>query len=192
MCIRDRGVALERLSAEQRQAAERLELLLDDRNQVSQEYMAARQQLTDLRPQLTALEAEDAQGKQLLDDLQKQTAADHSALASIRNRLQDARVELESTAARTTMMAERMQQLDADMGRMQQELAANEDEQKHLLDVITASKTSTEQLAASSTALLAELPVSYTHLRAHETRHDLVCRLLLEKKNLYIRQFIAI
>src|SRR5659263_124549 len=27
-----------------------------------------------------------------------------------------------------------------------------------------------------------QLPVSYTHLRAHETRHDLVCRLLLEKK----------
>src|SRR5450756_2917534 len=29
---------------------------------------------------------------------------------------------------------------------------------------------------------LRSLPVSYTHLRAHETRHDLVCRLLLEKK----------
>src|SRR5665648_1175965 len=27
-----------------------------------------------------------------------------------------------------------------------------------------------------------EHTVSYTHLRAHETRHDLVCRLLLEKK----------
>src|SRR5450756_3167215 len=27
-----------------------------------------------------------------------------------------------------------------------------------------------------------EFTVSYTHLRAHETRHDLVCRLLLEKK----------
>ena len=26
----------------------------------------------------------------------------------------------------------------------------------------------------------AKAPVSYTHLRAHETRHDLVCRLLLE------------
>src|SRR5450756_2680704 len=24
--------------------------------------------------------------------------------------------------------------------------------------------------------------VSYTHLRAHETRHDLVCRLLLDRK----------
>src|SRR5665648_1137992 len=29
---------------------------------------------------------------------------------------------------------------------------------------------------------LITIPVSYTHLRAHETRHDLVCRLLLEKK----------
>src|SRR5450756_3024158 len=28
----------------------------------------------------------------------------------------------------------------------------------------------------------AVIPVSYTHLRAHETRHDIVCRLLLEKK----------
>src|SRR5450756_1335896 len=27
----------------------------------------------------------------------------------------------------------------------------------------------------------AQRAVSYTHLRAHETRHDLVCRLLLEK-----------
>src|SRR5450756_2608341 len=30
--------------------------------------------------------------------------------------------------------------------------------------------------------------VSYTHLRAHETRHDLVCRLLLEKKKTKIIQ----
>ena len=30
--------------------------------------------------------------------------------------------------------------------------------------------------------LSARATVSYTHLRAHETRHDLVCRLLLEKK----------
>ena len=28
-----------------------------------------------------------------------------------------------------------------------------------------------------------KIPVSYTHLRAHETVLELVCRLLLEKKN---------
>ena len=32
---------------------------------------------------------------------------------------------------------------------------------------------------------VADDPVSYTHLRAHETVLDLVCRLLLEKKNIY-------
>ena len=35
---------------------------------------------------------------------------------------------------------------------------------------------------AETIAWLAEA-VSYTHLRAHETVLDLVCRLLLEKKN---------
>ena len=34
----------------------------------------------------------------------------------------------------------------------------------------------------SKHALLGLMPVSYTHLRAHETVLDLVCRLLLEKK----------
>ena len=34
--------------------------------------------------------------------------------------------------------------------------------------------------------------VSYTHLRAHETRHDLVCRLLLEKKKNSVRSFFFI
>ncbi|WDT38001.1 hypothetical protein PVA38_11030 [Streptococcus pneumoniae D39] len=36
-----------------------------------------------------------------------------------------------------------------------------------------------EQFARSGGSVL---PVSYTHLRAHETVLDLVCRLLLEKK----------
>lgn len=150
-------VALERLGAEQRQAAERLEILLDDRNLVSQEYMATRQRITDLRPQLTELEAQDAQGKELLDSLQKQTAADNSALSSIRNRLQDARVELEATAARTTMMTERMQQLDADISQRQQELAANDEEQKHLLDIIKTSEISNKELGEKSKILLGEL-----------------------------------
>ena len=35
---------------------------------------------------------------------------------------------------------------------------------------------------ASVNLLDSIMAVSYTHLRAHETREDLVCRLLLEKK----------
>ena len=33
---------------------------------------------------------------------------------------------------------------------------------------------------------LSPVPVSYTHLRAHETVLDIVCRLLLEKKKQHI------
>ena len=34
----------------------------------------------------------------------------------------------------------------------------------------------------SVTFITLVIPVSYTHLRAHETKANLVCRLLLEKK----------
>src|SRR5665648_1202995 len=40
----------------------------------------------------------------------------------------------------------------------------------------------TNFVAKNSDSIKALGSVSYTHLRAHETRHDLVCRLLLEKK----------
>ena len=33
-------------------------------------------------------------------------------------------------------------------------------------------------------------PVSYTHLRAHETVLDTVCRLLLDKKKIYIALYV--
>ena len=43
------------------------------------------------------------------------------------------------------------------------------------------------QDAASVASLIITTAVSYTHLRAHETVLDLVCRLLLEKKK-YIKK----
>ena len=41
-------------------------------------------------------------------------------------------------------------------------------------------------------ALAAVTPVSYTHLRAHETVLDLVCRLLLEKKNTILHNMLSL
>ena len=42
---------------------------------------------------------------------------------------------------------------------------------------------SIDQLADFAVGVTHLVPVSYTHLRAHETVLDLVCRLLLENKN---------
>ena len=36
------------------------------------------------------------------------------------------------------------------------------------------------------------MPVSYTHLRAHETVLDLVCRLLLEKKKTHLNSILLL
>ena len=44
------------------------------------------------------------------------------------------------------------------------------------------------QQLARSWGIVVIMPVSYTHLRAHETVLDLVCRLLLEKKQNIYRQ----
>ena len=44
--------------------------------------------------------------------------------------------------------------------------------------------------AATAFAHRGCIPVSYRHLRAHETREDLVCRLLLEKKTLFAARLL--
>ena len=51
-----------------------------------------------------------------------------------------------------------------------------------LLQSIESSKNE-NPINTKLTISLSPTSVSYTHLRAHETSQDLVCRLLLEKKN---------
>ena len=50
------------------------------------------------------------------------------------------------------------------------------------MEIIGLSEANDWDQRGLSMTLTGPVPVSYTHLRAHETRHDLVCRLLLEKK----------
>ena len=49
--------------------------------------------------------------------------------------------------------------------------------------IVAVVKEATPNMSTKRSDIVkAVVTVSYTHLRAHETRHDLVCRLLLEKK----------
>ena len=71
--------------------------------------------------------------------------------------------------------------LDFKETRSYQKLKAEFDriKEKHLRDLFSEDKDRFEHFHIQ----MEEIPVSYTHLRAHETVLDLVCRLLLEKKH---------
>ena len=66
------------------------------------------------------------------------------------------------------------------------QLLLNEESLESGLTLLNAVYQSTQNQAANGLAtqsqVLSARPVSYTHLRAHETDSYLVCRLLLEKK----------
>ena len=63
--------------------------------------------------------------------------------------------------------------------------AANEELQSANEELLSGSEelqSLNEEMETSKEELQSTNAVSYTHLRAHETVLDLVCRLLLEKK----------
>ena len=51
-------------------------------------------------------------------------------------------------------------------------------------------KTIYTMITQGAGAVINIIPVSYTHLRAHETGRNLVCRLLLEKKKIKKKKYI--
>lgn len=149
--------ALSRSEAEKQRLAQHLEVLLDDRNALGQEYLAARETLQALKPQLAEIEKEDSESKSRLDALQKKMQAETAGLESIRRQLQDARVESEATTAKTTLMAERMRQLDGEMERLQREVLGNENEQQNLENAIAESTAQKAELAKRTEILMGEL-----------------------------------
>ena len=69
------------------------------------------------------------------------------------------------------------------MGRTKDEVEAGVGERGEQTRVRVEGVPLVERRALVAHGRLQVEPVSYTHLRAHETVLDLVCRLLLEKKN---------
>lgn len=138
---------LERTAAETKQNVERAELLEQEKKQYADEYLAARELLAKIRPELAALEDSDRESKEIMDNLQQNLLSDQKTLNSLRTRCQNASITLESTKERAKLIAERIRQVDADVSRIQGEVAGCEEEYEKMEETIAASIKEKEDLA---------------------------------------------
>ena len=147
----------QRLSEELKRENEALELAMDTRSQLANEYLSVRQLLADKRKPLQEMEAANEEAKNTLDALQKKISSDKSALETLALRLQDARVQAETANTQRQLKSERMQQLDSDLGRLQAEFNADAEEHEKLEKTIESSKQKKTELVEQSKALMQEL-----------------------------------
>ena len=148
---------LEQLEATRARENDNLLLLLDDRKQVTEEYMANRDKLKSLRATVSEREGLDAEAREQLEAMKREIAQLGSAVTALENQLQDARVVLETSAAKAALNSQRMQQLDADTLRVRKEISANQEEARKLEQTIAECKQDKEKLQRQSEEELAEL-----------------------------------
>lgn len=123
---------LEQTEQEKLRVGEKLALLLSDRKDVTNEYLGNRDKLKNLREQVSEYETKDASAKVQLEELNKQIAQYGSNVTALDNKLQDAKVLLETSTAKVQYINERMQGLDHDTLQIRDEIAANDAEKQRL------------------------------------------------------------
>lgn len=148
---------LEQTEQEKLRVGEKLALLLSDRKEVTNEYLGNRDKLKNLREQVSEYETKDASAKLQLEELNKQIAQYGSNVTALDNKLQDAKVLLETSTAKVQYINERMQGLDHDTLRIRDEIAANDTEKQRLQKTITACQEQKIQLKEEEETVLLAL-----------------------------------
>ena len=147
----------QRLSQEKARENEKLALYYDDRTAVVNEYMANRDKVKTLRASVQELETKDSEAKTMLENLNKQIAKQGSELTAVDNQLQDAKIKLETSAAKTDLMSQRMKDLDGDTLLLRNEIKANIEEQGRLTQVVADCEAEKIRIAEESTSLMEAL-----------------------------------
>ena len=148
---------LEQTEQEKLRVGEKLALLLSDRKDVTNEYLGNRDKLKNLREQVSEYETKDASAKVQLEELNKQIAQYGSNVTALDNKLQDAKVLLETSTAKVQYINERIQGLDYDTLQIRDEIAANDAEKQRLQKTITACQEQKIQLKEEEETVLLAL-----------------------------------
>ena len=148
---------LERTTADKQQHMESVTLLTEEKSQQVNAFLAAKNKLEKLVPQLAQLEATDAEGKATADKVSKELEAAKVSQTSINMRYQDAKITLETAKNSTVVMGERMQQIDSEVSRLQQELTDNDAEVVAANKLITTTEAAKEEVIKKQEALVQEM-----------------------------------
>ena len=148
---------LEQSEQAQKRENEQLELLLDERSEVTKDFMADRDKVKELRTAVAEREGQDTEAKTLLDKLQQEIARFGSAITALDNQLQDAKIALETANTKAKLISDSMQNLDNDTLRLRSEIETNKKEQERLAQLIADCEKQSEALAQESKDALAKL-----------------------------------
>lgn len=136
---------------------DRLSLLLDDRSEITNAYMANRDKVKSMRSSLAQRETQDSEAKKMLEELQKDIAKYGSTVTALENQLQDAKIALETSNAKTAFISENIKSLDNGALRLREEITANKKEQERLQQTVADCALQKAQLQRKSEAALAKL-----------------------------------
>jgi len=148
---------LESSATEIRQAMENITLLTDEKAENTKSFMEAKEQLDVNVPKLAALEADDSSGKAAADKLTRELESAKADQTVISTRYQEAQITLETAKNSTKVMGERMQEIDAQISRLQQEIADNETEVVQTNELIAKTEVEKAELVKQQEALLQEM-----------------------------------
>ena len=141
---------------------ESLRLYLDRRSQVTNEYMANRDNVKDLRSKLQAKEQDDKEAKEQLAALQKEIARINTQVTVTGNLLQDAKVVLQTSITKSELLGNSIRSLDENCAAVAGELNSNQEEQERLRGVVAQSKTEIAGLQQQAQELQRELSAVVT------------------------------
>lgn len=151
------SLKLEQAKKEEAREREALSYLEEERNQVTNEYMANRAAVSELRARVVALENSDSEAKAKLIELERQLTRINSELTALINRLQDANVELETSKAKSDFASENMNRLDQEILAVREEINSNIKEIGQLEQIVKDCQAESLKLDEQNSVLLGQL-----------------------------------
>ena len=150
-------VELTRIEENKQRENENLELLVDERSEISNSYLADREKLKALRKTVSEMESASDEGRAKREEIAQKLRNTNTELTVNNNELTDAKVELENATSTAKFAEERLKNFDADILDVQGEIKANEEEAQRLDNLVAQCALDKAALEEKRMEILAEL-----------------------------------